>query len=246
MRRSARGKQAQQIAQNSAGTFVEEQMTRIALIHAVYAAMAPVNRAFESLWPQARLHNLVDDALPDDLQRAGRLTDGVRGRIRGLADLAVSGGADGILYTCSAFAAAIEETARALPIPVFKPDEAMFVAALRSGRRIGLLATFEPAVASMVDAFGRQAAQQGIDARLEVVCVPEAIVAARAGDVATHDRLVVQALPRLQTCDAIMLAHFSTSTALAAARAATAVPVLSAPEAAVLALKEAVERRQVS
>lgn len=217
-------------------------MPRIALIHAVYAAIDPVVQAFRVHWPQARLHNLIDDALPADLEAAGRLDDSLRGRIRGLADLALAGGADGILFTCSAFAEAIEATARDLPVPVFKPDEAMFAAAMRSGRRIGLLATFQAAVPSMVDAFQRQAAADGIDAVIEAVCAPDAIVAARAGEMEKHNRLVVEALPRLRGCDAIMLAHFSTSTALADVRARTTTPVFSAPEAAVLALKRAVEQ----
>lgn len=218
-------------------------MTRIALVHAVYAAIEPVNAAFRSLWPEAQLHNLIDDGLAGDLERAGKLTDELRGRIRGLADLGLSGGADGILFTCSAFAEAIEATARVFPIPVFKPDEAMFAQALRTGRRIGLLATFPSAVPSMEDAFRRQAAAEGADVTLETVCVPDAIVAARAGDVETHNRLVLQALPRLEACDVIMLAHFSTSTALPGARAATKKPVLSSPQAAVLALRETVQRR---
>lgn len=219
-------------------------MTRIALIHAVYAAMDPVAKAFRALWPEAQVHNLIDDGLPGALEQAGYLTDPIRARIRGLADLGVTAGVDGILYTCSAFAEAIEATAKALPIPVLKPDEAMFAAALQSGKRIGLLATFQPAVKSMEDAFHRQAAEAGMNASIETVCVPEAIIAARAGDIETHNRLVLQALPQLNKCDAIMLAHFSTSTALAEARTLTAIPVLSAPEAAVLALKSAIGKRQ--
>jgi aspartate/glutamate racemase len=219
-------------------------MTRIALVHAVYAAIDPVVTAFKATWPQASLHNLIDDALAADLEQAGHLTDALRGRIRGLADLAVSGGADGILYTCSAFAEAIDATARELPIPVLKPDEAMFTEAMRTGKKIGLLATFRPAMLSMIDAFHRQAAADGKDVSLEAVCVPEAIVAARAGEIEQHNRLVLQALPQLQHCDVIMLAHFSTSTALPEAIAMSEKPVLSAPQAAVIALKEAVEKRR--
>ena len=50
---------------------------------------------------------------------------------------------------------------------------------------------------------------------------------------ATHDRLVVQAVPRLHGCDVILLAQFSTSTAWMQAQEGAQVPVLSAPDAAV-------------
>ena len=49
-------------------------MTRIALIHAVQAAMQPVEDAFKALWPTARRTNLLDDSLAPDREAAGRLT----------------------------------------------------------------------------------------------------------------------------------------------------------------------------
>lgn len=216
-------------------------MTRIALVHAVAAAVEPVHRAFQRHWPQAVLHNLFDDGLALDLERAGQLTEHLRHRIDMLGRLGAEAGAKGVLYTCSAFAEAIEVTARQLPVPVLKPDEAMFGQALAYGPKIGLLATFAPAVPGMEQAFLRQARAAGVDARLEVVCVPEAMAAVRAGDVAMHDRLVAAAVPRLSHCDAVMLAHFSTSTALEHARSNSPRPVLSAPETAVQALKRLVE-----
>jgi aspartate/glutamate racemase len=218
-----------------------ESPPRIALIHAVYVAMAPIEAAFRRCWPEARRVNLVDDALPADLERDGRLTAGMHARIRRLAEHGLAAGADGVLFTCSAFGEAIAEAASALPIPVLKPNEAMFEAALRSGSRLGMLATFAPAVASMQEEFYAMARTRGIDARLEVICVPEAMNAARAGDIALHNRLVAEAAPRLAHCDALMLAHFSTSTALDAVKAVVACPVFSAPEAAVQALRRRIE-----
>lgn len=49
-------------------------MVRIALIHAIYVAMQPIESAFRRRWPEARRVNLVDDALPADLERDGMLT----------------------------------------------------------------------------------------------------------------------------------------------------------------------------
>jgi Asp/Glu/hydantoin racemase len=211
---------------------------RIALIHAVAAAIPPVHAAFAAEWPEARLANIFDDSLPPDLSAAGELTPALSARIGALARYMVDAGAEGILFTCSAFGPAIEAAARELsPIPVLKPNEAMFDEALRVGERVGMLATFGPAVTGMEQEF--QVATAGrSSARLETVLAEGAIEALKAGDAAAHDRLVAEALPRLAHCDAIMLAHFSTSRALGAAQAAMPGKlILTAPSAAVAALR---------
>lgn len=126
-------------------------------------------------------------------------------------------------------------------MPVLRPDEAMFDAAMRCGSRIGLLATFAPAIAATQRDFLAQAARQGLQPELQVVCMEGAHAAARAGDVALHDQLVASAASQLAGCDAVMLAHFSTSTALDAVRQELRCTVLSAPDAAVDALRRRVE-----
>jgi hypothetical protein len=63
------------------------------------------------------------------------------------------------------------------------------------------------------------------------------MAALKGGDGATHDRLLAEAAPRLSECDAVLLAHFSTSRAEAAVSAALSHPVLTAPGAAVTRLK---------
>ena len=214
---------------------------RIALIHAVTVAMAPVHDAFARLWPAAECTDLLDTALAVDRERDGELTAAMTCRIVTLAEYAAGTGAAGILFTCSAFGEAIEAAAAASPIPVLKPNEAMFEAALAAGGRIGMLATFPPSVAGMEDEFRQLAAQRGSAARIETVCIEEeAILALKTGDSATHDRLLAEAAPRLAHCDAVVLAHFSTARAEAAVRPALPCPVLTAPGAAVAKLKSLV------
>jgi maleate cis-trans isomerase len=212
---------------------------RIALIHAVTVAMAPVHAAFARLWPAAECIDILDTSLSLDRERDGELTAAMSRRIAALADYAAATGADGILYTCSAFGEAIETAAAATPVPVLKPNEAMFAAALKTGERIGMLASFAPSVAGMEDEFCDMAAAAGSRAAIETICVEGAMAALKAGDGATHDRLLAEAAPRLAHCDAVLLAHFSTSRADQAVRAAISRPVLTAPGAAVEALKRA-------
>jgi len=216
--------------------------TRIALIHAVRAAMAPVEAAFQQHWPEARRINLLDDALPDDLQHTDN-PSAISRRISDLADYALGAGADAILYTCSAFGSAIEAVAARLTVPVLKPNQAMFEAALEQGQHIGMLATFPPAVLSMEQEFNALARQFNPRATLQTLCVPQAMALAKLGDIAQHNQLVADAIPHLAHCDAIMLAHFSTSTAKALAEQSLGRSVLSAPDAAVARIKRLLNER---
>ncbi len=216
---------------------------RIALIHAVTVAIEPVHAAFRSDWPDAVCTNLLDDSLSPDLARDGELTAAMRERIRTLARYAGTTGADAILFTCSAFGAAIETAAREMPIPVLKPNEAMFEAALAAGRRIGMLATFQPSVPSMEEEFHEMAQAVGHDATIETICIPAAMAALRQGDAETHNRLLAEAAPQLAECDTVLLAHFSTAQAAPAVSAALGRPVLTSPGSAVAKLRAVLQAK---
>lgn len=207
---------------------------RIALIHAVRVAMQPVEDAFRRHWPEAERINLLDDALSVDRDQAGALTVELSGRISALANYAVSAGASGILYTCSAFGAAIEAVKERLRMPVLKPNEAMFAEAATLGRRLGLLATFPSSIESMAKELKLLAPH----IELETACVPQALAALQAGDAAQHDALLAAVAPKLSGCDALMLAQFSTARARDAVARVVRCPVLTSPESAVLAMRK--------
>jgi aspartate/glutamate racemase len=207
---------------------------RIVLIHAVRVAMEPCAQAFEVLWPDAERVNLLDDSLSVDRGKSAELTPAVADRIRRLGLYARDIGADGILYTCSAFGSAIEAVAQELSIPVLKPNEAMFEAALTEGKSLGMLATFSGSMAPMQQEFEDLAKGR---ARLRMICIPDAMRALQAGDAARHNALLAQAAPELAGCDAVMLAQFSTSVARDAVQACLKVPVLTSPGSAVMKLK---------
>ena len=75
------------------------RVMRIALIHAVTVAMAPVHEAFQRLWPEAECTDLLDTALSVDRERDGELTAAMTRRIGVLAGYASGTGAAGILFT---------------------------------------------------------------------------------------------------------------------------------------------------
>jgi hypothetical protein len=204
---------------------------RIALIHALRHSPPPVMAAFARLWPEAQLVNLLDDSLSADLTRDGALTAAMTGRFLDLAHYARRTGADGILFTCSAFGPCIEACQAALaPLPVLKPNEAMIEEAVAAGGTVGLLASFAPTLQSMPPEFptGTHLRPRWIDGAMQAL---------DAGDIATHDRLATEAARDLTDCDVIALAQFSLASAAPAIAVATRKPVLTTPDSAVRKLR---------
>ncbi|CAG0957244.1 hypothetical protein BURK1_00519 [Burkholderiales bacterium] len=213
---------------------------RIALIHALAHSIAPIEAEFARAWPRAARMNLLDDSLSADLAASpGGLDERMTGRFLALADYAFGTGAAGILFTCSAFGPCIDAVARRWPDrPVMKPNEAMIddaVALARAGvRRVALVATFGPTLASMPAEFPG-------DVEVVPLFVDGAMAALDRGDGDTHDRLVAGAVTRsldaVAPVDAIALAQFSLARAAAAMSRVTSVPVLTTPGSAVRALR---------
>lgn len=207
---------------------------RIALIHALAHSVAPINLALSAQWPQAQVMNLLDDSLSADLARsAAGLDAAMAQRFMTLADYAVATGAQGILFTCSAFGPCIDAVAtRHAPMPVLKPNEAMVADAVALGLPVGLVASFAPTLRSMPPEFpkGTLCAGELADGALDAL---------NAGDTGLHDRLVVEAALRAQASGAkvIALAQFSMARAEALVAQHTGLPVLTTVSSAVAALR---------
>jgi Asp/Glu/hydantoin racemase len=211
---------------------------RIALIHAVPTAIAPIVHAFREDWPEAALSNLLDDDLVPAYTREGGLTPHVTERICALALYAARTGADAVLFTCSVFPDAEDMAKRLLAIPVLKPDEAMVAAALDAGKRIGVVATNPPAGPAAEAQLRAAAAARGVEISVVQAIAEGAFAIGNAGDAATHDRMVVEAAQRIAgAVDVLCLAQVSMALVRPAVQARVAVPVLSSPATAVARLK---------
>jgi aspartate/glutamate racemase len=212
-----------------------QPMTRIALIHALTHSIAPINEAFERDWPQAVRMNLMDDSLSGDLARGGRgLDDAMHERFQRLADYVVATGAEGILFTCSAFGPCIEAVARRhAGIPVLKPNEAMVAEVAAGTGKLGLIATFQPTLESMPPEF-----PEGVE--FELALAEGALEALNRGDVQQHDERIAGEAKRLRDrgCTRLALAQFSMARARSACEAASGLPVLTTVDSAVRALRQ--------
>ncbi len=219
-------------------------MTRIALIHATPVSIAPVTQAFAEHWPEAETPSILDDSLSVDQARSGTLTETMRQRFQALADYALLGGAEGILFTCSAFGEAIERVQERLSIPVLKPNQAMFESAVERGGHCVLLLTFAPSVVSMTREFEQMRFSNAMT--FETILVDEAMECLSCGDAERHNRLIAEVAKDVEKADTILLGQFSMAQARDAVANVTDAAVLTAPESAVLAMRQRLSERKGS
>ena len=210
---------------------------KIYLIHAADVAMPPIVASFRANWPDARIVNLLEDGLMNDLAADGRLTDAMIERFVHIGHYCVKAAADAILFTCSAFGPAIEECRRQVAIPVLKPNEAMYEQLVARSGTVSLLATFQPSLPSMLAEISAYATKQGTDVTVSPQLVEGALAALQANRPDDHNRLIAETAAKQQAFDTIALAQFSMAPAKALAASRTVTPILTTPDSAVAKLK---------
>ena len=203
-------------------------------------AMDAAVRAFTADWPEARISNLLDDSLFAWVREAGGVVPEMYDVFRNLTRHMIDRGANGILFTCSAFRPVIDACIKEFELPVLKPNDAMIENALAAGSRIAIMATVGPTIPSIAVEIEEKAAAQGRTVELMPYVVDHAFDALAGGDAATHDRLVAERARDIERCDAIVLAQFTLARAVPAVRSVNKIPVYNSPGAAVARMREMV------
>jgi hypothetical protein len=203
-------------------------------------AMDAAVRAFTADWPQARISNLLDDSLFSWIREAGGVVPEMHDVFRNLTRHMIGRGADGILFTCSAFRQVIDTCIKEFELPILKPNDAMIEKALDAGSRIAVMATVGPTIPSISAEIEEIAATRGQKVQLVPCMVDRAFDALASGDAATHDRLVAERAHEIVNCDAIVLAQFTLSRAVPAVRAVNKTPIYNSPGAAVARMQDMV------
>jgi len=81
---------------------------RVFLVHPTPLAMAPIDEAFKTLWPQAQTINVLDESLYADIPQDSTLAPAIYDRIASLLRHCALSGADGILFSVSTFGPAVD------------------------------------------------------------------------------------------------------------------------------------------
>ncbi len=214
---------------------------KLALLH-TSPVLTPLFASLCAQWlPEVQIFHAVDESLIKNTIQAGRLEKTTIRRLAAFVGSALEGGADGVLVTCSSIGPAVDIARQMYDQPVLRVDAPMAREAVRQGRRIGVLATLRTTLEPTA-ALVRSAAHEAGAAIDVVECLCEgAFEAVLAGDTATHDRLVSEALTdRMRAVDVIVLAQASMARVVASLPAgAVQAPVLSSPESGVRQVREA-------
>ncbi|MFH1555800.1 MAG: aspartate/glutamate racemase family protein [Pseudomonadota bacterium] len=204
----------------------------LALIHTV-AGLVPV---FEDLTrrhlPGWEPFNIVDESLLRNTIRIGELSRLTMRRLAGYVWSAVDAGADAVLVTCSSLGPAVDAAIPLCPVPLFRVDDGMALAALEKGTRIGVLATLSTTLVPTTDLLKHHAAQKGVRVTLTSGVCEGAFARLAAGDRAGHDVLVRAELAAMvPKVDVVVLAQASMARALEdQGDNGFSIPILTSPE----------------
>lgn len=219
--------------------------SRIAMIHALEESVTPGRAAFAEVWPEAYCYDLLETSLAVDRAEAGRIDNEMLDRFQSLGRYAASSSGLGgktaaILFTCSAFAPAIDAVKASLDIPVLRPNEAAFEAAMELGSRLLVAVTFGPSQESLKVELEQMARRAQRHIEVQTVLVEDALAALKAGDPERHDALVAESIERhAADVDAVVLGQFSLARAQRAVQYRVgSLPVLTTPHSAVRAIRK--------
>lgn len=207
----------------------------LALIH-TSATLVPVfQQLTKAKLASVETFNIVDDSLVRQIGAKGGITPDISARVAAYIGSAASGGADHILVTCSSIGPAVEAAAPTVRVPVLRVDQPMADRAVRTGRRIGVIATLPTTLTPTADLVRRRAAAAGREMELTSRLCDGAFDALMAGDAQKHDTIVAAALRELsRSVDVIVLAQASMARVVdTLTESEKRVPILASPPLAI-------------
>lgn len=213
---------------------------RIALISATPLAIPPATAAIRDALPDAMVWNLLDDQLLPDAQEQGGVTETLARRMDGLIDLALEGGADGVLLTCSLYGVVAEKRG-GKDVSVLSPDGPLFADVIDAKpARVLLVASLQSAGTDSSERLSRACTSAGLTVDIETLVVPDAATPLPAEELA---RTLLGAISTATApYDLVVLAQYSLAPAASELRTHLDSPILDGPSAAARRFAEEQER----
>lgn len=217
----------------------------IALIHGVSTAIEPASIAVRDEFPEARIWNVLDDRLIEEVNQRGGVTPLLLERMVRLIDHVLLEGADGVLITCSLYSFVAAAVSAERPVPILGADSAAFHDVLAvAPRRVLLVASVQAALVDSTARLSEVATEHHAEFELVPIYVEGALEAVDAGDTAAVAELIATAVQSdLRDGDAVLLAQYSLAPASSEVSSILGTTVYSGPSRAARELRAAIERR---
>jgi len=216
------------------------KLKTLGLIH-TSATLVPVfQKLCTDYLPGVNVFNIVDDSLIKDVIAKNQMTNLTARRVVNYVGSAELAGADLIMVTCSSIGAAVEASAELTGVPVLRVDQPMADLAVKTGKRVGVIATLPTTLGPTSDLVKRRALAADKEIELTSVLCEGAFEALMGGNPEKHDEMVAKALTDLSSkVDVIVLAQASMARVVdTLPEDAKKVPILSSPALAVQHIAE--------
>ena len=183
---------------------------------------------------------MLDESLLKNTIRDGAMSPLTARRVAGHVVSAAEAGADAVLVTCSSIGRGAEIARPLVSIPVVRVDEAMADEAVRTGKRVGVIATLPTTLEPTASLVRARADRAGSPVEVTTHLCDGAFAALTGGDPAAHDAKVSAGLCALMDrVDVIVLAQATMARVADTLSAADRrVPILSSPRSGLLRARE--------
>jgi Asp/Glu/hydantoin racemase len=215
---------------------------RIFLVHPTALAMAPIDDAFKTLWPEADILNVLDESMYADIPQDGALSAAMYGRVASLLSHCAHSGADGILFSGSTFGPAVDAARKSIRVPVLRPEEAMMDQAVAAGDSILLVCTAKRAMPVVRSTLDDAAARAGRRPRIAELWIKGARDAITSGDFETHDRMIAEQVMATEDHEVIVFGQLSMVPSRVPMGRDLLRRIVTGPDAAVARMRALVER----
>ena len=207
------------------------------MVHAVAESIPPVKLAFDDIFPEAEVVNLLDEGLLMDFGE--ELTPKLRRRMSQVICYAAEHGADAVALACSVYAPVVDTAKDLVDVPVVSSYGPVMAEAAVSGPRVGIIATNNATLRDAEFYLHRAAQEQGLEVSVNP-CLAEDLfqVLRRQGQEGFEQRLAEDVSNMAPEVDAVLLGQFSMATAWERLKSVSPVPVLSAPHSSARQLRK--------
>lgn len=213
-------------------------MKKVFAVHTALAMIEPTTQLFKEHLPDVKLNHIVDDSLIQEVIANNCITPAVAKRLVNCYHMAVDAGADAIFNTCSSIGEIAQFARKLVPIPLLKIDDPMALEAIKTAKRIGVLATLPTTLAPTASLLKSMAVEHNKDIEVVEGLADGAFAAMMSGDRDTHDSLIVKASEAVaDKVDLIVLAQGSMGRMAEKLEEVTGKKVLSSPLSGVLGVK---------